>query len=117
MKKGDRYIFEIEEVHTHYNDNEKPYKLGRVKGFNSLVFDDSGLNKLLKVPTCFEMADKEKEFKEEKHEMINKIARFIYETHDIVFLSNTAENEVVECAEDLARLFEKVVEKGTTENE
>lgn len=44
--KGDKFVIEIAEKHTHYNDKNEPYALYRIKGFNSLVFDDNGLNKL-----------------------------------------------------------------------
>lgn len=49
MKKGDKYIIEIGEVQTHYDDNGNKYPLARIKGFNSLVFDEYGLKKLEKV--------------------------------------------------------------------
>lgn len=45
-KKGDKFIIEISEVHTHWTDDGKPYKLYRVKGFNSLVLDEYGLDRL-----------------------------------------------------------------------
>lgn len=45
-KRGEKFVIEIAEVHTHYSDNEEPYSLYRVKGFNSLVLDDYALNKL-----------------------------------------------------------------------
>jgi len=44
--RGDKFIIEIAEKHTHYNDRDEPYALYRVKGFKSLVFDDNGLDKL-----------------------------------------------------------------------
>lgn len=49
MKKGEKYIIEIEEVHTHVDDNGKKFPLARIKGFSSLVFDQKGLDKLEKV--------------------------------------------------------------------
>lgn len=51
-KAGDKYIIEIEEVY-HGNPDMKPFELFRIKGFNSLVFDSAGLEKLEK----FECAD------------------------------------------------------------
>ena len=45
-KEGDKFIIEIEEVYK--SDLTSP-DLYRVKGFNSLVFDNHGLNKLQKV--------------------------------------------------------------------
>lgn len=44
-KKGDRFILEIGEVHTHYTDKGKPYSCYRVKGFNTVMFDDYGLER------------------------------------------------------------------------
>lgn len=49
MKQGDKYIIEIAEVQTHYDDNGNKYPLARIKGFSSLVFDEYGLGKLEKV--------------------------------------------------------------------
>lgn len=45
-KEGDKFIIEIEEVYK--SDLTSP-DLYRVKGFNSLVFDNHGLNMLQKV--------------------------------------------------------------------
>lgn len=45
-KVGDRFIIEIGEIY-HNDDGGAP--LYRVKGFNSLVFDESGLSKLQKI--------------------------------------------------------------------
>ena len=55
-KVGDKFIIEIGEVFTAKGtymaygceENEYEESLYRVKGFNSLVFDDNGLNKLEK---------------------------------------------------------------------
>ena len=33
-------------MHTHYNDEGKPYSVYRVKGFNSMFLDDYALEKL-----------------------------------------------------------------------
>ena len=45
-KKGQKFEIEIAEVHTHYNDEGKPYSVYRVKGFNSMFLDDYALEKL-----------------------------------------------------------------------
>lgn len=55
-KVGDKFIIEIGEVFTAKGtymaygceENEYEENLYRIKGFNSLVFDDNGLNKLEK---------------------------------------------------------------------
>lgn len=51
-KVGDKFIIEIEEVYAHKVDNgaplNTPNNLYRMKGFNSLVFDENGLSKLEK---------------------------------------------------------------------
>lgn len=41
-KKGDKFIVEVDSVFT----NDKGTRLYRIKGFNSLIFDECGLNKL-----------------------------------------------------------------------
>ena len=46
-KKGKKLTIEIAEVHTHYDDNNKPYSVYRIKGFNSLFLDDYAINKLV----------------------------------------------------------------------
>lgn len=46
MKKGEKYIIEIAEVHTHYDDNGNKYPVARIKGFSALTFDQKGLDKL-----------------------------------------------------------------------
>lgn len=48
-KKGQKFQVEIAEVHTHYTDDGKPYNLYRIKGFNSMVMDDYGLDRLVKL--------------------------------------------------------------------
>lgn len=45
-KRGDKFTIEIAEVHTHYNDEGKPYSVYRVKGFNSMFLDNYALDKL-----------------------------------------------------------------------
>lgn len=49
MKKGDKYVIEIAEVHTHYDDNGKAFPLARIKGFSTLTFDQKGLDRLEKI--------------------------------------------------------------------
>lgn len=46
-KRGDKFILEIAEVHTHYTDKGKPYNCYRVKGFNTVMFDDYGLERFI----------------------------------------------------------------------
>lgn len=46
-KRGQKFQVEISEVHTHYTDDGKPYNLYRIKGFNTMVFDDYGLDRLV----------------------------------------------------------------------
>ena len=56
MKSGERYIIEIEEVVGN---------LAKIKGFNALVFDEVGLNKLEKIDGTYFSRDevsREKEF-------------------------------------------------------
>lgn len=48
MKKGDKYIIEIDDVMEAKNADGKPYQLARMKGFSSLVFDEHGLSMLEK---------------------------------------------------------------------
>lgn len=45
--KGTKLTIEIAEVHTHYDDNNKPYSVYRIKGFNSLFLDNYAISKLL----------------------------------------------------------------------
>lgn len=45
FNKGDKFIIEIAEVHTHYLDNGLEYPLYRIKGFDSMVMTDTALNK------------------------------------------------------------------------
>ena len=47
-KRGQKFVIEIAEVHTHYDDNLKPYNVYRVKGFKSLFLDDYALDLLIK---------------------------------------------------------------------
>lgn len=58
MKKGEKYIIEIAEVHTHYDDNGKPYPVARIKGFSALTFDQRGLDRLEKVKKTDSNLDK-----------------------------------------------------------
>ena len=48
-KKGKKLTLEIAEVHTHNDDNNKPYSVYRIKGFNSLILDDYAINKLIEM--------------------------------------------------------------------
>lgn len=48
MNVGDKYIIEIAEV----IETDKGMKLGRVKGFDSLVMTEFGLNQLEEVKRC-----------------------------------------------------------------
>lgn len=51
--KGDKFIIEIAERHTHYTDKGKPYNVYRIKGFNTVMFDDYGLERFEKItPVC-----------------------------------------------------------------
>lgn len=53
-KRGEKFEIEIAEIHTHYDDNMRPYNVYRVKGFRSLFLDDYVLDKLQK---CGDMDD------------------------------------------------------------
>ena len=55
MKSGERYIIEIEEVVG---------KLAKIKGFNTLVFDENGLDKLERINGNYFSRDKVNEEKE-----------------------------------------------------
>ena len=49
---GDKFVIEIGEVFVNglsFENDSKPCELYRIKGFNSLVFDESGLDKLKKL--------------------------------------------------------------------
>lgn len=59
--KGDKFTIEIAEIHTHYDDNNKPYNVYRVKGFNSLFLDEYALDKLGKFNTIKTVEDMRKE--------------------------------------------------------
>lgn len=51
FKVGDKFIVEIGECYDRclpFGDDNTPNELYRIKGFNSLVFDDNGLDKLQK---------------------------------------------------------------------
>ena len=51
-KIGDRYIIEIDDILKNTNKTECLY---RIKGFNSLVFDQKGIDKLLKYDDCIKI--------------------------------------------------------------
>ena len=44
---GSKYVIEIEEVYVTSSTDGNPQRLYRMKGFNSLVFDEEGLKKLI----------------------------------------------------------------------
>lgn len=46
--RGTKLTIEVAEVHTHYDDELKPYSLYRIKGFKSLFLDDYAIDKILK---------------------------------------------------------------------
>ena len=50
-KIGDKFIVEIDDVMLGSTAENNPTALYRIKGFNSLVFDKNGLDKLEKIPT------------------------------------------------------------------
>lgn len=50
-KVGDKFIVEIDDVMLGSTAENNPTALYRIKGFNSLVFDKNGLDKLEKIPT------------------------------------------------------------------
>ena len=49
FNRGDKFEIEISEVHTHYDDNGKPFSMYRAKGFSTLTFDDKSLERLKKI--------------------------------------------------------------------
>ena len=49
FQRGDKFEIEISEVHTHYDDNGKPFSMYRAKGFSTLTFEDKGLERLRKI--------------------------------------------------------------------
>lgn len=89
MKKGEKYIIEIEEVHTHVDDNGKKFPLARIKGFSSLVFDQKGLEKLEKfgdnAPTKDEPKPLNCRFVVKKTDMKEFTVGKIYEVKDGLF--------------------------------
>ena len=49
---GDKFVIEIGEVYNSglpFENDDEPCTLYRIKGFNSLVFDENGLDKLKKL--------------------------------------------------------------------
>lgn len=55
-KIGDRYVIEIDGVFSGRNIADiTPKYLYHIKGFNSLVFDENGIKKLLKYEDCNEI--------------------------------------------------------------
>lgn len=51
----DKFVIEIEET---ADCNCPPWRLYKMKGFNSLVFDEAGLGRLEKVEDCVEKKEK-----------------------------------------------------------
>lgn len=46
-KVGSKFILEVEEIYVSSSDDDStPERLYRMKGFNSLVFDEDGIQKL-----------------------------------------------------------------------
>lgn len=43
---GDKFVIEIADVYQKVDNGDGPETLYRMKGFNSLVFDEQGINKL-----------------------------------------------------------------------
>ena len=59
MKVGERYVIEIDEIFWKKTTNiYDDTKLARIKGFNSLVFDENGLSKLSKLADYQKQYDK-----------------------------------------------------------
>ena len=63
---GRKYVIEIEQEYSANmrkgsSDMVKPIKLYKVKGFNSLVFDEQGLDKLKRMPTLEQIDAREAE--------------------------------------------------------
>ena len=60
---GDKFVIEIGEVFVNglsFENDSKPCELYRIKGFNSLVFDENGLDKLKKLEkseTCVDWSN------------------------------------------------------------
>lgn len=90
-KIGDRYIIEIDDILSNTNKTECLY---RIKGFNSLVFDQRGIDKLLKYDDCIkiDLAKAEKqgyekglaESKEEDEIKVGDEVTFtLYSNHEI----------------------------------
>lgn len=51
-KVGDKFVIEVGEVYSSglpFANDDEPSMLHRIKGFNSLVFDENGLDKLKKL--------------------------------------------------------------------
>lgn len=46
MEVGKKYVVEIEEIYVAVTPDATPQRLYRIRGFNSLVFDDAELKKL-----------------------------------------------------------------------
>ena len=98
-KIGDRYVIEIDDVFISKIDHKEAgvyldTPLYRIKGFNSLVFDQNGIDKLLKYDDCIkiDLAKAEKrgyekglaESKEEDEIKVGDEVTFtLYSNHEI----------------------------------
>lgn len=67
-KIGDKFLIEIEEVYESEMPFSSPDELFKVKGFNSLVFDKNGLDKLEKIDEYTARAETVSEILTEKYE-------------------------------------------------
>ena len=67
-KVGDKFLIEIEEVYETGLPFSSPDELFKVKGFNSLVFDKNGLDKLEKIDDNHVRAETVSEILTEKYE-------------------------------------------------
>lgn len=47
MKEGTKYVVEVEEIYVAAHANTEPQRLYRIKGFDSLVFTEEELEKLI----------------------------------------------------------------------
>ena len=47
MKEGTKYVVEVEEIYVAAHANTEPQRLYRIKGFDSLVFTEKELAKLV----------------------------------------------------------------------
>lgn len=97
-KPGDKFIIEIESV---YNTNpfDKPECLYRIKGFNSLVFDVSGLDKLEKLAVRKPIDDFEVMNNNQKLNEIDRAISEIIELFDIAWEYNKSDKSRTELSQ------------------